>query len=82
VRDGGLTQPQEEDSPMAAKKRKKAGKPEQVVGVLTKAGKVRINKGELKKFLDSLKKKGYDDPDVRFVARNAPFMRQPLVPQV
>ena len=66
---------------MAAKKRKKARKPEAVVGTV-KAGKVRINKGQLKKFLDSLKKKGYEDPDVQFVARNAPFMRQPLAPPV
>jgi hypothetical protein len=84
ARDGRLTQPQEEDSLMAAKKRskprkvRKAKKPERVISVV-KAGKVVISKYKLAAFMKELEKKGIDDPKVQFVARNAPFMRRPPV---
>jgi len=61
---------------MAAKKPKKP--PERVVGTL-KGGKVAIDNDKLDKFLKSLKKKY---PKVKFVARNAPFMRQSPIPPV
>jgi hypothetical protein len=65
---------------MAAKKPRKAEKPpEQVIGAVRRGGKVEIDTGELARFLKKLKKKS---PKVRFVARNAPFMRQPPVPPV
>jgi hypothetical protein len=67
---------------MAAKKRKKAGKPEQVVGVLTKDGKVKISKAKVDAFRKHLTTIGISDPYVRFVARNAPFMRRPAIPSV
>jgi hypothetical protein len=67
---------------MAAKKRKKAGKPEQVVGVLTKAGKVKISRVKLAAFRKYLTAVGISSPTVRFVARNAPFMRRPAIPSV
>jgi hypothetical protein len=61
---------------MAAKKARKKP-PEKVVGAL-KGGRVQINKAALNKFLKSLKN---EDPYVRFVARNAPFMRRsPILP--
>jgi hypothetical protein len=82
LRDGRLTYHQEEDSPMATKRRKKAGKPERVIGVLTKAGKVKISKAKLAAFRKYLTVIGISSPKVRFVARNAPFMRRPAIPPV
>jgi hypothetical protein len=83
VRDGGLNH-HEEDAPMAMKKRtttRKARKPpEKEVGAL-KAGKVNISKTKLSQFMKELEKKGITAPKVRFVARNAPFMRRlPVTP--
>ena len=78
---------------MAAKKAKrgrKARKPEGViapaVGTTTltnilEAGKLRIDKRKFKAFMNQLKREGITSPKVRFVARNAPFMRRaPVLP--
>ena len=67
---------------MATKRRKKAGKPERVIGVLTKTGKVKISKAKLAAFRKYLTVIGISSPKVRFVARNAPFMRRPAIPPV
>jgi hypothetical protein len=67
---------------MATKRGKKAGKPEMVIGVLTKAGKVKISKAKLAAFRKYLTVIGISSPKVRFVARNAPFMRRPAIPPV
>ena len=64
---------------MAAKKLKKAEKPERVVGAVKAGGKLEIDTDELEQFLKGLKKK---KPKVQFVARNAPFMRQAPIPLV
>jgi hypothetical protein len=73
---------------MAAKKPKrgrKAGKPERVIAPtagttklnnIFEAGKLQIDKKKFKAFMDELKRKGITSPQVRFVARNAPFMRR------
>jgi hypothetical protein len=81
---------------MAAKKPKrgrKAGKPERVIAPavgtigatklnnIFEAGKLQIDKKKFKAFMDELKHKGITSPKVRFVARNAPFMRRaPILP--
>jgi hypothetical protein len=69
---------------MAAKMRKSSRKvkkpPEKEVGAL-KAGKVKISKAKLTAFMKQLQKQGITSPKVRFVARNAPFMRRaPILP--
>jgi hypothetical protein len=66
---------------MAAKRTKKGGKagqpPESIVGTVTTGGKLQIDTDKLDKFLEGLKKSA----KVKFVARNAPFMRQsPTLP--
>ena len=63
---------------MAAKKPKKAEKPEKVIGAV-KAGKLEIDTAKLAAFSKELKDMGILYPKVKFVARNAPFMRQPPI---
>ena len=63
---------------MAAKKRKKAGKPEMVIGTV-KAGKVAINRTKLAAFRKQLENMGIESPKIQFVARNAPFMRRAAI---
>lgn len=66
---------------MAAKKPKKAKrtrKPERIVGAV-KAGRPAIDQRKLDAFLKQLERKGIRYPKVQFVARNAPFMRQPPI---
>jgi hypothetical protein len=62
---------------MAAKKARRARKPEKVVGAVKAGGKLEINTEELEQFLKGLKMK---KPKVQFVARNAPFMRRAPIP--
>jgi hypothetical protein len=83
-----MTQPQEEDSPMAAKKPRKARKgrkPERVIrkGVgptelleIFESGEVKLNKAMLAQFRKDLERRGIRYPKVQFVAKNAPFMRR------
>jgi hypothetical protein len=63
---------------MAAKKRRKAEKPEKVIGAV-KAGKVEIDTAKLAAFRKELRDMGIQSPKVQFVARNAPFMRRPAI---
>jgi hypothetical protein len=82
---------------MAAKKRKRARKAEKPEGViapavgtldasklhaLLKAGNLKIDRKKLEGFIKKLEREGIDYPKVRFVARNAPFMRRPPIPAV
>jgi hypothetical protein len=46
---------------------------------ILEAGELKINKGKLQYFIKT-KLKGIAKPKVKFVARNAPFMRQPPIP--
>jgi hypothetical protein len=64
------------------RKTRKAKKPEKVIGAVSKAGKVQINKGRLAAFMKQLEYMGITSPKIQFVARNAPFMRQPPIPTV
>jgi hypothetical protein len=78
---------------MAAKKRTRARKPKKPEGEIAasatlnkldyilEAGQLKIDKKKLKYFIDQ-KLAGFKKPTVRFVARNAPFMRQPPVASV
>jgi hypothetical protein len=77
---------------MAAKKPKKvrkAEKPEMVISAavgarqlldILEAGKVEIDKNKLRRFRKDLEDRGIRYPKVRFVARNAPFMRRTIPP--
>ena len=63
---------------MAAKKRKKAEKPEMVIGTV-KAGKVEIDRTKLAAFRKQLEEMGIQSPKIQLVARNAPFMRRAAI---
>ena len=65
---------------MRKSSRKAKSRPEKEVGAL-QAGRVKISKAKLAAFMKQLAKQGITSPKVRFVARNAPFMRRvPVLP--
>ena len=50
--------------------------PERIIGAVTKTGKIQISKAKLATFVKQVKAKN-PKAKVKFVARNAPFMRRP-----
>lgn len=57
---------------MAAKRKM----PERIIGAVTKTGKIQISKAKLATFVKQVTAKN-PKAKVKFVARNAPFMRRP-----
>jgi hypothetical protein len=56
--------------------------PERVIGEMRIGESPKIDRDELAAFIEDLRKIGIDDPCIRFVARNAPFMRRAPIPPV